>query len=716
VSAGAIAAGEAEPRTQGLSALFHPRSVAVIGASADKSKIGGRPIHHLLTSGFQGPIYPINPSRDEVQGLRCHPSLAAVGADVDLAIVAVPTPAVLDAVRECATAGVRVAILFSAGFAEMGPEGAALQREVVAVAAAAGMRIVGPNCIGAANMAEGAATTFAFAVQIPLPEGDLPRVALVSQSGAIGGHCVALAPRKGFQFDPWVTTGNESDVDIADCLAYLAMDDEVPAIAVYMEGCQDGDRLRAALELAKQRRKPVIMLKAGRTEAGAAAAASHTASLVGSSEAYDALFRKYNVCRVESITELVDMAATLAVGRLPAGRRVGIVTGSGGAGILMADAAIAVDLEIPPLPEDTQRRLKELWPAASVVNPIDTTAQVTNDPALLSAFLDTILDDSDYDVVLLFLTYLGMKAPWSDNLVASLQKVRATHPEANIVVSMLATDEVTRTVRELGMPVFEELTDAVRTVARLADLAAGFEAGIAPVAPAAAPAVRLSLDEPLTESAAKGVLAAAGIPVVTERVAHSADEAVAAAREVGLPVAMKIESKDIAHKSEVGGVVLDVATDDDVRSAYARIVDAVTGAVPEAEIAGVLVAPMVTDGVETILGVANDPSLGPLVMFGLGGVFVEVLGDVSYRLAPFDAAEAEAMVREVKGFALLDGARGRPRCDVAVLAEALSRLSVFAADNADRIDSVDINPFLVLPEGQGAVAVDALIAPRTSPA
>lgn len=709
-SANATGNAQAAPRMQGLRALFQPRSVAVIGASSDQSKIGGRPIHHLVTSGFQGPIYPINPARTEVQGLRCHPSLADVGEEVDLAIVAVPTPAVLDAVRECADAGVRVAIVFSAGFAEMGPAGATLQRELVAVAAAAGMRVVGPNCIGAANMAEGAATTFAFAVQIPLPEGDLPRVALVSQSGAIGGHCVAMAPRRGFKFDPWVTTGNESDVDVADCVAYLAADDQVSAIAVYMEGCQNGDRLRAAFELARQRRKPVIMLKAGRTEAGAAAAASHTASLAGSSEAYDALFRRYGVCRVESITELVDMAAALAVGRIPAGRRVGIVTGSGGAGILMADAAVAAELRIDPLPETAQRQLKELWPAASVVNPIDTTAQATNDPALLSAFLDTILEQSDYDVILLFLSYLGMMPPWSDNLLTSLRKVRASHPEANVVVSMLGIDEVTRTVRELGIPVFEELADAVRAVARLADLGVGF-ASEPPPAPDG-PTVRLSLQEPLTESAAKRLLASAGIPVVAERVARSADEAVAAAREVGLPVALKVESKDIAHKSEVGGVVLDVATEDDVRLAYAGVLDAVATAAPAADVAGVLVAPMVRDGVETILGVANDPTLGPVVMFGLGGVFVEVLRDVSFRLAPFDAREAEAMIREVKGFPLLDGARGRPRCDVPALAEALSRLSLFAAQNADLLDSVDINPFLVLPEGRGAVAVDALVAPR----
>jgi acyl-CoA synthetase (NDP forming) len=407
------------------------------------------------------------------------------------------------------------------------------------------------------------------------------------------------------------------------------------------------------------------------------------------------------------------MASALAVGRLPAGRKVGIVTGSGGAGILMADAAAAAGLDVAPLPEETQRRLKEIWPAASAVNPIDTTAQATNDPALLSAFLDTVLDGADYDVIFVFLTYLGMKPPWSDNVVASLQKVRAAHPEANVVVSMLATDDVNRTIRELDMPVFEELADAVTTVARLARLGEGFAR---PPGQEELPEAtsRLVLDRPLTEASATRALAAAGIPVVEERVAGSVEDAVLAARELGYPVVLKVESPDIAHKSEVGGVVLGVGSDHEVRAAFTRIVDSVRAAAPSAEIAGVLVAPMVTGGVETILGVRNDPSLGPVVMFGLGGIFVEILGDVSYRLAPFGRREADAMIREVKGFDILDGARGRVRSDVSALADALSRLSVFAAENADRIDSIDINPFIVLPEGQGAVAVDALIAPRRS--
>lgn len=705
--------GAAEgPRTGGLSALFRPRSVAVIGASSDPTKIGGRPLHHLRDAGFQGAIYPINPHREEIQGIPALRSLDDVPGEVDLAIVAVPTGAVLAAVTACAVKGVKAAILFSAGFAEMGPEGAALQDELVQVAAAAGMRLLGPNCIGAASGEIGAIATFAFAVQLPKPEGPLLRVALVSQSGAIGGHSVAAALPRGFQFDPWVTTGNEADIDVADCVGYFAEDDNVSAIAVYMEGCRSGERLKAALGLAFQRGKPVIMLKAGQSDVGAAAAASHTASLVGSNQAYDALFHRYNVCRVGSVTELVQMSYALAVGQLRPGRRLGILTGSGGGGILAADAAFVEGLDVPPLPAAAQERLKTLWSTASVVNPIDTTAQVTNDPALLSSFLDVVLSDGDFDVVLLFLTYIGMRAPWSDNVVESLRKVRAAHPDAAVMVSMLGTDEVLRDVRALGMPVFEELKDAVRVTSLLGRLAEGFHARPEPEGWTSRTVRRLGPDEARAESSAKRLLSEIGIPVAREVLVASAEDAARAAAEIGGPVAMKVESPDVLHKSEAGGVVLDVASPDEAAAVYDRITAAVRSAVPHADIQGVLVAEMVTGGVETILGVQNDPSLGATVVFGLGGIFVEVLGDVSCRLAPIGVAEAEAMIREVKGFDLLDGARGRPRCDLPALADALSKLSFFAADNADVLDSIDINPFIVLPEGQGAVAVDALVAHR----
>lgn len=709
---------EGAPRTHGIGAVFHPRSIAVIGASSHRSKIGGRPIHHLRSLGFAGEIYPVNPNYAEIQGLPAHPSLEAIEAEVDLAIVAVPGPAVLDAVRSCATKGVKAVVLFSAGFAESGAEGEREQRELTRIAESTGMRIIGPNCIGAADIRSGATATFAAAIMLPRARGgDLaPRVALVSQSGAIGGHCVALAPARGFEFDPWITTGNESDVDVADCIAYLAGDESVSTICVYMEGCGNGRRLEAALALARGNHKPVIMLKAGTSAAGAAAAASHTASLVGSDDAYQAVFDRHAVCRVGSIHELVDTAYALSIGVLPQGRRVGILTGSGGAGILMADAAHVAGLEVPGLPDHVKKTLKEIWPPAGVGNPIDTTAQVTNDPHLLSAFLDTVLDGTDFDTILVFLTYLGLMEPWASNVVQSLGKVRADHPDANILVEALATDEVRESLQGFGMPVFDDLHDLVGVAGRLVSLAEGLRSEPLPVPLPSSDTPVLRPGDGATEYEAKQLLARAGVPVAAEAVVSSGADARAAADQLGYPVVLKIVSPDIIHKSEVGGVVVGLRDGDEVEAAHAAILRSVSERAPEADVRGILVARMITGGVETMLGVKNDPSLGMTVVFGLGGIFVEIMHDVSVRVAPIGVEEAAVMIRQIKGYSLLDGARGTEPSDVQALAEAISALSVFAAANQHTIESIDVNPFIVLPRGHGAYVVDAVISHKPAQA
>jgi acyl-CoA synthetase (NDP forming) len=701
---------DSRPRVNGLEALFYPKSVAVIGASENPTKIGGRPILHLKQAGFAGPIYPINPTHAEVQGLPAFASVTDVPGEIDLAIVAVPPAAVLDAVRACANHGVKVSVIFSAGFAELGAEGERAQEQMKAIAESAGMRILGPNCLGAANNRAGVIASFAFAVQLKKDDGPLLRIALVSQSGAVGAVSVAMSFQRAIEFDPWVSTGNEADIDVADCIAHLAQDEEVSAIAVYFEGCRDGERLRQALAIAAERGIPIVLLKAGETDVGARAAISHTASLVGSNEAYNALFQQYGVCRVSSISELVNVSQALALGAQPTGPRVGILTGSGGMGILAADAAVKLGLDVAPLSVKAQARLKEIWAPAGVSNPIDTTAQVTNDPNLLSSFIDVVTEE-DYDTIVVLLQYSGMKAPWSDVVTGALARWREAHPEANLLLAILASPDVRRTITDLHIPVYDELMDAVSVAAALSRLGGARERSLNRVAATFAPAPRFDLSEPLTEQSAKRILAEAGVPTVGDLLVTSAAEAGTAGEKLGFPVSMKIVSPDITHKTEAGGVVLNVASVVEANEAYDRILDAVRTYAPSASIRGALVSPMVRGGTETILGVKIDPSLGPLVVFGLGGVFVEVLGDVSYRLAPFDEDEAIRMVREIKGFKVLDGARGRPKADVSALAKALSRLSVFAATNADRIESIDINPFVVLSEGEGALALDALIVP-----
>jgi acyl-CoA synthetase (NDP forming) len=698
----------------GLRALFEPGSVAVLGASSDPSKIGGRPIGFLRDNGFTGSIYPINPRHDEVQGLTAFPTLSDVGRPVDLALVAVPRPAVLDAVQSCAEAGVTAVTVFSAGFAETGSEeGVSLQARMADIGREAGMRILGPNCLGSVSRKHGVCASFAASERVQRPDGNVGGIALISQSGAIATYCVLAGLRRGVTLDPWISTGNESDVQLADCLAYLALDDEVKVIAAYLEGCRDGDRLRAALALAREREKPVILLKAGRSEAGSMAAVSHTASLAGSEQTFEALVRQYNVCRAESVEDLVGLSYTFGFTPPPRGSRAGIVTSSGGAGILMADAAAESCLEIPPLPPGAQAQLREIWPAAGVGNPIDTTAQVVNDGQLLSDFLQTVLRAGTFDSVIIFLSYIGLFPDWSHVAVTALRDAREKYPDAEISVAMLATPDVKRQVEGFGIRTFDDPTAAVRALGRSAAVMRGFarDPSPPPLGPRAS-TVPVPARTVLSELDSAVLLDAAGIPVVPGRRVQSADEAASAAAELTGPLAVKVISADLPHKTDVGGVLLDVRGPAAAAKAYLRVIEAVHARVPDAVIDGVLLSPMVDGGTEAIMGVYNDAVFGPTVMFGLGGVFVESIRDVTFRLAPFSPEEAMRMVGEIRGRAVLEEPRGAPPRDLKALATTLSALSVYADEHRDDIESIDVNPLLVLAEGDGVIAVDAVITGR----
>ena len=694
----------------GLDALFEAKSIAVLGASSEPSKIGGRPIKFLKEGGYEGTIYPINPKHPEVQGIPAYRSLDDVDAPVDLAIVALPTGGVLPALESCVQHNVRAAVVFSAGFAEMGEDGAGLQQQVRELSRRSGMRVLGPNCIGAVNRRQRVYASFSAAIDYLADGSYRSGVAFVSQSGAIGPHCLTVARMRGLDFQTWVTTGNEADIEFADCLAYLAMDDSVNVIAAYIEGCRDGAKLKAALQLARDRRKPVIVLKTGRTTVGAQAAKSHTASLVGADAVYDALFAQYGACRVDSIEELIDTAYACSTGEFPQGNRIGFLTGSGGAGILMADQAAGLGMDVAPLPESAQRTLHELWPPAGVMNPVDTTAQVTNNPKLLGQFLDVVLNEGNYDSVLVFLTYVGLLPPWSEWVADALIDAKRRSPGSHIVASMLGTPESLQRLSEEKILVFDDPTAAVAAIHRTGRIAAGFAEQRAHD-PSPQTVLMPSYDgAALNEYDAKRLLAQAGITVDAGVLATSPDEAAAAAERAGVPVALKVASPDLQHKSDVGGVVLNVGSPAEARERHAQIIDRVSRAASGAHIDGVIVAPMVSGGVETIIGVHNDPVFGPVVMFGLGGVFVELLGDVAYRLAPFDEDEAMAMIRSVRGHALLEGARGSEPCDLGALARMLAQVANFAAANADSVGSIDLNPVLALPDG--AVAIDALIVPK----
>jgi acyl-CoA synthetase (NDP forming) len=694
-----------------LGRLIAPRSVAIIGASDDPTRIGGRPLAYLLAGGFAGGLYPVNPNRATVQGVPAYPSIAAVPDSVDVAIVALPAANVVSALGDCARHGVKGCIIFSAGFAETGADGAALQSEAVTVARRHGMRLIGPNCLGIFNVAAGFYATFTTTLDRGLPRPG--RLSIVSQSGAFGSHLYFLARQRGLGMRYWITTGNEADVQVAEYLHWVADDPETDVILAYTEGVKEAAPLIAGLERARANRKPVVFMKVGRSEIGAAAASSHTAALAGTDAIYDALFRQYGVHRARTTEELIDVAHACSRRLFPTGNRVGLVTMSGGVGALMADEAADRGLEVAPMPDAAQDELKRLLPFAAVRNPVDITAQAFNDLSLVEKNLEIMLRDGDYDALVAFFTSIPGSPAIAEPLLRAMQALRSRFPDRLLLLSALVPEDLRARYEASGLPVFEDPSRAVAAVAALVNFGRSFAREAGPL-----PAVRKSTvgvpeRSSLTEQEAKRLLADAGIPVVEERLASDSAETVAAFRHFGGPVALKVASPDIPHKTEVGGVLLDLRDETSVRRGYDELVERVRRHRPDARIDGVLVSPMIRGGVETIIGVQRDPVFGPAVLFGLGGIFVETLKDVTFRLAPFDELEARAMIQEIRGAAVLRGTRGGEPSDLDALASALSRISCFAAAEADWIESMDVNPFVVLPQGKGAYALDALIVPRS---
>ena len=700
-----------------LDALLRPASVAVIGASNNPTRIGGRPIRYFRDAGFAGRVYPVNPRHKEVQGLAAFPRISDVPEAVDLAIIAVPAPSVVDIVEACAARGVRVAVIYSAGFAEMGAGGRRLQQRLREIATETGLRIVGPNCLGVYNSEIGFFATFSTTLEdgFPVPGG----VALVSQSGAYGSHLSLLARKRNIDIRYWVTTGNEADVSVPEMLGWLAEQDDVSVIMAHAEGITDRNALVSALRTARSRSKPVVFQKVGVTEIGAQAAQSHTASLTGADPVYEAAFRQFGAYRARDTDEMLDIAYAASFGVFPESPRVALVSISGGVGVQMADAAVGFGLDLAPLSESAQTRLRAALPYASPRNPVDITAQAFNRVELIADNLGIVFEEEQHDAVVAFFTYVAAADGMIEPIRDAIHAARERRPGCALVLSIVAPPDVVRQYEAVGCPVFEDPTRAVRAVAALHRFSRIFaesaDAVPSEVAGRAADATtnvsrKASLpDGPISEREAKRLLSGAGVPVVEEELARTADEAARATAAFSSPVAVKLCAPGVLHKTELGGVVLDVSNEAEARRAYEAITSRARAADPAVRIEGVLIAPMVTGGVETILGVRHDPTFGPVVMFGLGGTLVEVIEDVSFRVAPFGEAEARRMIAETRAAKVLRGTRGKGPYDVAALAGALSRLSVFAAEHSDRIDSAEINPFVVFPEGHGAVALDAVI-------
>lgn len=696
-----------------LSRLFNPKSVAIIGASPRAGSFGERT--QLAMAHFTGNLYLVNPRYEEIGGLKSYPSVTALPEAPDCAIIVAAREAVEPLVEECIAKGVGGAMIYASGYSETGkPDRIEQQVRLRDMARAGGMPIVGPNCIGMLNFTSRAGVTFMAVPKLPAPRQHA--VGLISQSGALG-FSLAQAHEKGASFSHLLTTGNSADIDIADCIAFLADDPSCTAIGCVFEGMPDPMRLIEAGQIAEAANKPLVIYKLGTGEQGAAAAMSHTGSLAGSWAAYRAAFERAGAILVDQFEALVETAAFLSKAPAPKAKGVAVLAVSGGSAIMAADRAEAHGVPLPQPAPHTLAALEARIPEfGSARNPCDVTAQVANDPDSLTACAEAMLSDSVYGTLVYPQIYAAETAPIRRK---ALGEIGGKHGKPIVVIWTTEWQEGPGTQDADADPNVSMFRSTERAFATLAawqargDRRAAGPRQVVRVSPASAAteAARL-LDAiapgaTLTEREAKQVLAAYGVPVVQERLTQTADDAVAAAAALGWPVAIKVESPDLPHKTEAGVIRLNIRDEAAMRDAFATVLANGKRYAPDARINGVLVQPMAKPGIEIMVGARMDPMFGPLIVVGLGGILVELMRDSATALAPINAGEAKSLLERLKGAAALKGFRGAPAADMDRLADIVVRLSEFAADQRDRVAELDVNPIIV--SGADAVAVDALI-------
>lgn len=710
-----------------IARLLSPKSVAVIGAAPKGQGLRGRILEILTAHPYPGRIYPVSRSHGEVQGLKAYPSIGAVPEPVDLAVLIIPASYVVEELRRCGEAGVGAAIILSSGFAEEpGEAGAKMQAEVKAIGAQYGMAVMGPNSEGFANLPMALCPTFSPAVspgQSLLPKLPLGgrRVSVIAQSGGMGFGFYDRGRPKELGFNLIATTGNEASLEVLDYADHLIDDPGTDVLLMLVEDIKTGAKFAGVAEKALRAGKPIIVSKIGQSDAGARAAASHTAALAGSYASFSAMARHYGVIEGRDLEEMVDLSqGFLAAGQdLPMGRRVGICTASGGGGGWMADACAAAGLEVPELDAETRREIDKILPSyGTSQNPVDGTAQAIRS-AGYAGLAGLVAPSPVVDGIIVVMSGRGGEHVKHER--EALIKLRQATKKPIFMWSYTLPVAMTlETLSEAGFPLFTNMRNAAGTMAAMADYRERRERILAsPPSIGTSASVQQQASEllaksrsALTEFEARRVLATYGIgEPANQHLAKTADEAVAAAQAIGAPVAMKVQSPDILHKTEAGGVALGIDSAR-AREAFATLIERAQGYNSEAAIDGVLVQPMAAKGREVILGINADPQFGPMLMVGLGGIHVEVLKDVALGPVPLSKSGALALIDRLKGRALLDSVRGAPAADVDALAELMVRLSQFAADHADAIAEIDLNPVFVHPAGQGVTIADALIIKR----
>lgn len=661
-----------------LDAVFKPKSVAMIGASGSPGKLGYDILYNLINAGFEGPIYPINPKADQILGLPVFKDVASIPSPPELAVIVIPSRMVVGAIEECGKAGIKAAIIITGGFAEAGHEGEILQEELEQTARKAGVRLIGPNCQG---------------VNYPYSNlcGSWPlittkgKIAFLSQSGTVGAALIDWASEDHLGFSVFVSLGNRADVDESDCIEYFNNDPNTLVIALYIEGIKRPHIFQEALARAT---KPIVILKAGRTERGRMAAQSHTKSMAGTDAIYEAIFKKYKVYRADNLEELYDFAKALAYMEKPSGKRLLNISSSGGAAILAIDEGEKLGFENPAPSKALQERLRKILPPhCGVANPIDLTGDAMSDPSLYSKVIAEAKSDYDTSVVI-----FGDPIPGASDTVSG---------KGELIIFCGGADverQESKLMHEKGIPVFPTPERGIKALYQLLR----FE-----------PEVRAknNLPEPSTTSAltlmpadkSVTLLQQYKIPAVAARLTTSASEAVAWAKKIGEPVVLKIASGDVPHKSDVGGVYLNLGKPAEIRESYASILQNVKKQLPKANIEGITVSPMAKPGgLEVILGVISDPQYGPALMFGLGGIFTEIYRDVQFCLLPATEKEFRQMIRAIKGYPLISGVRGQKPKDEKALIAIMKGISRLVKDHPE-IDQIDLNPVLLYEKGASVV-------------
>lgn len=703
-----------EIHKQNLNKIFNPKSIAVVGTNNVKGTVPYDILFNILKTEFTGVVFPVSPGEKSICSVKAFKYVIDIPDPVDLAIIVFPSAVCHMALEQCGQKGIKGVVIISAGFKEVGEKGLERERQLLQIADKYGISIIGPNCLGIINTDPGVNLNASFARKMP----EQGNIGFLSQSGALCTAVLDYALAKHIGFSKFISFGNKADISEIDLMYYLMEDESTKVILLYLEEVTDGRALmKAARDVTWQSGKPVLLLKAGRTEAGASAAASHTGSLAGDDEIYDAAFKQAGIIRCDNIEEMFNIAIAFAYQPAPKSNKVAIITNAGGPGVLTTDAAIRDGLQLAKFSEETTREFRKLLPAtANIKNPVDVIGDARADRYNIA--MNGAFKDDDVDAVFVILTPQSM----TDIETIAREVVKVSKENAKpVYASFMGEADVAKGVDILlrnKIPHYILPESMCRSFSRVYRFYRDLDKDPHPqyiYNNIDTKSVHSILDEAisnnhlyLSEDEATKILKIYGFPVVPSEMAHNPDEAALIAMNIGFPVVMKIMSDDIIHKSDAKGVVLNVKTVEEARNTYTNIIERVQQVMPEARIKGIQVSRMIEAGDEVILGIKRDPSFGPIIMFGLGGLYVEVFKDVSFRVAPFDEIIADSMIKQIKSFKILNGIRGKAPRDIASIRECLMRLSQLSLD-CPQIRELDINPLIVLDAGKGCFVADTRI-------